>query len=390
MRLGAGLPVWGCLVLGLCASGGADLALAGQSGPKAARFEELFQQWKNLLGQLRDLRDQYRTASPARHTELEERYDRLLRQGDRMLARLAAAAEEALLEAPEAPAAASELLVEIIRARCFSDDYEEAFRLARLLIERGYHHRALLGWGGVAAFALCQFDLARQWLQQADQRTAFTTIDPQFQELAKLALRQLGPSKDGWSYQEAWQREQAIRAAEAKADASPETWLPRVVLKTSKGEIELELFENEAPNTVANFIWLVEAGLYNGAIFHRVVGQTAAQAAATRAVGYTIPCECYQPNYRRHFRGSLTMGLPQNGRDKGSSEFYLTFLPLHQLDGHNTCFGRVVRGMEVLSKLQRILPERLDTIEPDQIIEAKVVRKRNHPYEPKKLPLAKP
>ena len=57
-----------------------------------------------------------------------------------------------------------------------------------------------------------------------------------------------------------------IRQAEAKADD-----LPRVVLKTNRGDIEMELFENEAPNTVANFISLVEKGFYDGVSFHRVL-----------------------------------------------------------------------------------------------------------------------
>ena len=60
-------------------------------------------------------------------------------------------------------------------------------------------------------------------------------------------------------YKEAWAKEKAIRDAEAKADD-----LPRVLLKTNKGDIVIELFENQAPNTVANFISLVKKGFYNG------------------------------------------------------------------------------------------------------------------------------
>ncbi|MBI3864578.1 MAG: peptidylprolyl isomerase, partial [Planctomycetia bacterium] len=66
-------------------------------------------------------------------------------------------------------------------------------------------------------------------------------------------------------YVEFWKTEQSLRAAEANAND-----LPRVLFKTNKGEIVLELFENEAPNTVANFISLVEAKKYNGVKFHRV------------------------------------------------------------------------------------------------------------------------
>ena len=63
-----------------------------------------------------------------------------------------------------------------------------------------------------------------------------------------------------------WAKEKKIRDAEAKADD-----LPRVLMKTSAGDIEIELFENEAPNTVLNFITLVDKGFYNGLKFHRVL-----------------------------------------------------------------------------------------------------------------------
>jgi len=180
--------------------------------------------------------------------------------------------------------------------------------------------------------------------------------------------------------------------------------LPHVVLKTSKGEIELELFENEAPNTVANFISLVEKGFYDGLEFHRVVGEFTAQAGCPKGdgsggPGYVIPCECYLPEHRNHFRGSLSMA--HSGRHTGGSQFHITFLPTGQLDGKHTVFGRVVRGMHVLAKLQRRVPRdpmevkmnphRNIIIPPaDKILKAKVLRKRNHEYDPTVFGLPKP
>jgi len=148
---------------------------------------------------------------------------------------------------------------------------------------------------------------------------------------------------------------------------------------------------------VANFIDLVEKGFYNGLTFHRVVARFMAQAGCpkgdgTGGPGYRIRCECYRPEHRLHFRGSLSMA--HSGPHTGGSQFYLTFVPTRHLDGKHTVFGRVIRGMDVLAKLQRrvprdplevkINPHRNIRIPPaDKIIEAKVLRKRNHPYVPK-------
>ncbi len=91
--------------------------------------------------------------------------------------------------------------------------------------------------------------------------------------------------------------------------------------------------------------------------------------------GYTIPCECYEPNHRLHFRGSLSMAK-QEARDTGGSQFFLTFVPTTHLDGKHTVFGRVVEGMDVLTKLQRRDPSAAKPADADKIIEATVVRKR--------------
>src|SRR5205814_10241645 len=98
--------------------------------------------------------------------------------------------------------------------------------------------------------------------------------------------------------------ELTIRAKEKAADD-----LPRVKLDTSKGTIVLELYENEAPQTVGNFVHLVETKKYDDTIFHRVLAGFMAQGGdpqgdGTGGPGYEIPCECYRDDHRVHFRGS--------------------------------------------------------------------------------------
>ena len=160
-------------------------------------------------------------------------------------------------------------------------------------------------------------------------------------------------------------------------------------LTTTKGEIVIELFENEAPQSVANFLTLVKQGFYTGSPFHRVLPMFMAQGGAKTddgagGPGYTIHCECYKPDYRRHFRGTLSMA--HAGRDTGNSQFFLTFVPTPHLNGRHTAFGRVIEGMEVLGDLQhRSTMHEQNPPKADRIIKAEVVRDRGHEYKFEKL-----
>jgi cyclophilin family peptidyl-prolyl cis-trans isomerase len=187
---------------------------------------------------------------------------------------------------------------------------------------------------------------------------------------------------DRRGYPELWAQEQEIRAAEAAADD-----LPRAELVTPRGRVVVELFENEAPNTVANFISLAEAGYYDGTRFHRVIPNFMAQGGDPNSrkgasgvpgrggPGYRIPDEHDREGARNHFTGSLAMansGTPHSG----GSQFYITHTPPAHLNGKHTVFGRVIEGLEVARGI-----EGDDTLET-----VTVLRKRDHDYEPQTLP----
>ena len=72
-------------------------------------------------------------------------------------------------------------------------------------------------------------------------------------------------------------------------------------------------------------------------------------------------------------------------RDTGGSQFFITFVRTSNLDGKHTVFGRVVEGMDIVNQLQRIDPDAADQPQPDRIVKAEVVRKRDHEYEPVKV-----
>lgn len=180
---------------------------------------------------------------------------------------------------------------------------------------------------------------------------------------------------------EHWEEEEVIRSTELVADD-----LPRVELITDKGRIVVELFENEAPNTVANFISLVESGFYDLSKFHRVEPDFMAQGGDPNTKpdgtgvpgqggpGYRIADEHISDGARKHFTGSLSMAktTPPN---TGGSQFFLTHRPTVELNGKHTVFGRILEGLEVARSL-----------EVDDVLQsAKVLRKRDHQYTPTTL-----
>jgi cyclophilin family peptidyl-prolyl cis-trans isomerase len=122
-------------------------------------------------------------------------------------------------------------------------------------------------------------------------------------------------------------------------------------INTVRGSISLELFGNDAPITVSNFLSLARSGYYRNTRFHRVVPNFVAQDGDPRddgngGPGYSIRDEM---NRHRYERGAVGMAL--SGPDTGGSQYFITHSPQPHLDGHYTVFGRVIRGFDVLDKL---------------------------------------
>ena len=352
---------------------------AVQSSPKAAAFAKKFAEWKKLLTELRELREEYGSAKADRQKEIETQYKELIEKGVVMQVELAKAAEEAYVENPGGDQEVEQFLLATCAGNVTMDNYEEGLRLADMLIQGKSQEKKIFFWGGVSAFCVGELDKAEKYLDKAAELGSPLKTGRGYLDMLLMRFLQ-EPS----AHKHAWKKEQEIRAAEAKADD-----LPRVLLKTNKGDIEIELFENEAPIATANFISLIEKGFYNGLGFHRVLEGFMAQGGCPRGDGtggpeYNIPCECHQPNFRKHFRGTLSMA--HAGRNTGGSQFFLTFVPTSSLDGVHTAFGRVVKGIDVLAKIRKRDPDdrKAALPAPDKILEAKVLRKRDHEYVPKK------
>lgn len=195
-----------------------------------------------------------------------------------------------------------------------------------------------------------------------------------------------------------WQAEDALRQADESAGN-----LPRVEIVTSRGPIVVELFEDQAPNSVAAFLSFVEAGQYAGTKFHKRVpnigllgGDPNSKAGAAGrpgfgTPGYRLPDEAGLPNHRLALAGTIGFAKadappatpapdapppPRTVKDSAGATFFLLTQPAEHLVGECTVFGRIVSGSELLATLSVN-----DTIES-----TKVLRKREHEYTVTKAP----
>ncbi|GAB4356595.1 MAG: peptidylprolyl isomerase [Cyanophyceae cyanobacterium] len=116
--------------------------------------------------------------------------------------------------------------------------------------------------------------------------------------------------------------------------------MTRITLETDKGAIVLDMFDADAPNTVKNFVDLVQKGFYDGLTFHRVIAGFVIQGGCPEGTGrggpgYTIPCEI---NPNKHELGTLSMA--HAGKDTGGSQFFICLGAQPHLDGVHTAFGK--------------------------------------------------
>jgi cyclophilin family peptidyl-prolyl cis-trans isomerase len=382
-----------------------DATTATTDTPRGAeaQFNANFAKYKQILHDIETQRTLYQQADDALRKQINSNLDKQIDQAQKAVEEMINSGIEAFREAPNQNEQITDLLTSVAqdyavgrsldqagKFRSGGDQYEKALPIIEALVEGDAKAPGLPVWGFVSAFNTNQYDRAADFLARAKEKQALTnpeTITEPVQKDFMATAWKYAALLD--SYREMWAQEQAIRDAEAAADD-----LPRVKLQTNKGDVVVELFENESPIAVANFITLVKQGFYDGLSFHRVLPMFMAQGgcplgSGTGGPGYSIACECHQPNARPHFRGSLSMA--HAGQDTGGSQFFLTFVPTDHLDSKHTVFGRVLDGFDVLGDLQRRSPsgnpQNDGNLPPaDKILKAEVLRDRGHAYDYPKLP----
>lgn len=155
--------------------------------------------------------------------------------------------------------------------------------------------------------------------------------------------------------------------------------MTNVMMQTSAGDITIRLFTDQAPDTTANFLKLVDMGYYNGLHFHRVIEQFMIQGgcphskdpmsprAGTGGPGWQIPCETSALALKHDKPGILSMA--NAGRNTGGAQFFLTTVATPHLNGNHAVFGEVVGGMDVVRSIETCSKLRGDRpAQPQQIM----------------------
>jgi cyclophilin family peptidyl-prolyl cis-trans isomerase len=133
--------------------------------------------------------------------------------------------------------------------------------------------------------------------------------------------------------------------------------MSKAKISTDKGDMIVELYDNETPITVDNFKKLASDGFYNGLNFHRVIPNFVVQGGCPNGLGnggpgYTIPCEVTAP---RQFHDKGVLSMAHAGRDTGGSQFFICHgrQNTQHLDGNHTCFGKVIDGLDIIDQIQQ-------------------------------------
>ncbi|MBQ8506868.1 MAG: peptidylprolyl isomerase [Clostridia bacterium] len=155
------------------------------------------------------------------------------------------------------------------------------------------------------------------------------------------------------------------------------------------GVITAELYPEKAPNTVANFVSLVESGFYNGLIFHRVIPGFMIQGGDPQGTGmggpgYSIKGEFARNGFRenniRHTRGVLSMARSMMPNSAGS-QFFIMHANAPHLDGDYAAFGMVTEGIEVVDQIAETPTGRQDRPVQEQKIKCATVETFGEKYE---------
>lgn len=125
------------------------------------------------------------------------------------------------------------------------------------------------------------------------------------------------------------------------------------VMKTSQGDITIELFPKSAPKTVANFIGLANKSFYNSTIFHRVIKDFMIQGGDPLGTGTGGPGYKFEDEFNSslNFSEPYMLAMANSGSNTNGSQFFITVVPTTWLNNKHTIFGKVTQGKEVVDAI---------------------------------------
>lgn len=329
----------------------------------ALRFDQIYQRWTQTSQQLETLGAELETASPARRTEIRELLLQNFRGLREMVGELRAAALDHYRLAPNQSESVQEILLRLAATDLYDDRIDQAQEIVALMLSKSTTYRGVNDLAGLISYCRDDFVSAKQFWQAASDQAAISNANAFLLQSIDQRIAD-------------FDSEMRIRAAEEGANSD----LPVVEIRTSQGVVRVILYRNQAPIAVANFLARVDERFYDGLTWHDVIPGNFAQTGCpigngTGYGGESILSEAGKPEARKHFYGSLSMAIQDGKPDSASTQFFITFRPLPNLDGRNTVFGRVIEGHDVLQKLARVSPDQPGELAPDRIESAVVLRR---------------
>ncbi|TWT83577.1 putative peptidyl-prolyl cis-trans isomerase [Planctomycetes bacterium CA13] len=338
-----------------------------------AKYNDIREKTRESILNMRELYTRYANKAD-RSPEAFERFHETSIASRKLLDELYQAAYEMLILIPDQEAA--QYLLTMVEHNYTNSNYDElTMKGGALLMDLDFNQTFLYRAVSRASICTGEFEIAKKVYEYMN-REAFDDLDKRFSYQIETLEKQ-------------WAQEKERRAEDAKNN------LPRVRLRTTKGDVVVELFLEDAPSTVSNFISLVEEGFYDGIDFHQVLDDLLALTGDESGQGdgnsgKFLVDEHLREGSRNAFRGSLVMAkLPREDGsflpDTASTQFAIFFTPIPEVREKQTVFGRVIEGMGLLSEIRRVdqnKEKKKDEVvlPPDRIIEAEVIRR------PEKMP----
>ena len=124
-------------------------------------------------------------------------------------------------------------------------------------------------------------------------------------------------------------------------------------IETEKGNIGLDLFAGDVPETVNNFVFLAREGFYDGTTFHRVIPGFMAQGGDPTGTGSGGPGYRFADEFTKHTHVTGALSMANAGPNTNGSQFFITYAPQNHLDGKHSVFGQLTDGTDVLEAVKQ-------------------------------------